>query len=152
MTTVTELALEDQIAHLAEIAKQWDWQFARIGETSISLRLPARDSSWFWLLIECDDFLEQPPAFHWFNPETNALDQRADTPSGGGYFHNDSGRICAPWNRLAYQQIDARGPHSDWALANWRSNAKTGGTTTLAAMALRIHAELGGPHYKGRLG
>lgn len=151
MTTVAELALEEQIQHLADTANQRGWRFTKFDDNRFTLGMQARDESWYWLRVECDRFLEQPPAFHWFNPETNKLDQRADTPSGGGFFHDDSGRICAPWNRLAYKQVDDRGPHADWALANWRTNEKTRGATTLCAMVLRIYIELQGPQYKGRL-
>ena len=150
VVTVTDLALDEQIRHVAEIAEQRGWPFERLGEVRFSICLPARDGTDYCVLVECDRFLDQPPAFHWFNTGTTQRDQPADTPTGGGYFHS-SGRICAPWNRLAYAQVDPKGPHSDWQLANWQTNASTGGTTTLAAMILRIYTELFGPNYRGRM-
>lgn len=146
MATAAELVLAEQLGHLREIIddKQWDLVPAFI------LDMPARDNSCFWLLVECDRFPAIPPAWHWFNPATKAVDHPGDTPRGGGFFHS-SGRICAPWNRLAYKSIDPKGPHSDWDLANWMSNPNTRACTTLAAMAMRIYVELQGP-YEGRLG
>lgn len=150
MLTVTELAISEQVCHVAEIAAQRGWRFERLDDIRFFICLPSRDGTDYGVLVDCDRFLEQPPAFHWYNPGTRACDQPADTPSGSGYLHS-SGRICAPWNRLAYKQIDPKGPHSDWQLANWRTNGKTGGTTTLAAMVLRIYTELCGRNYVGRM-
>lgn len=150
MVTVTELAISEQVRHVAEIAAQRAWHFEQVDEIRFYICLPARDGTHYGVLVECDRFLEQPPAFHWYNRETKQCDEPADTPCGSGYFYS-SGRICAPWNRLAYKQIDPQGPHSDWQLANWRTNEKTGGTTTLAAMVLRIYIELNGRHYAGRM-
>ena len=64
------------------------------------------------------------------------------------YFHK-SGRICAPWNRLASTE---GGPHPKWKWANWRQQPETKGTVSLAAMILRIHHELRSDTYKGRRG
>ena len=78
--------------------------------------------------------------------KTGALDQLASSPIPYNYFH-DSGKICAPWNRLASNED---GPHKEWVLADWQSNPYTMGTTTLSAMVLRIHTELMRDRYKGR--
>jgi hypothetical protein len=113
--------------------------------------VPAHDGSRLFLKAECDGLQQKPPAWHWYNPETSALDAPADTPKGsGGYFHS-SGHICAPWNRLAYKSVDPAGPHGDWELSNWMANPKTGACTTLSAMALRIAIELGSSRYTGRM-
>lgn len=150
MATPAELALAEQLTNLRTTATARDWPFHLVGDVQFTIVLPARDGSTFRLLVECDHFLDQPPAFHWYNADTGARDQPADTPTGGQFFHN-SGRICAPWNRLAYKQYDPKGPHGDWSLADWMTNPKTGSTKTLCAMALRIYTELQKPTYKGRM-
>lgn len=151
MTTVAELSLEEELDPLGEVAAHMGWKLDRLDATSFTLGLPARDGSWFWLLCRCDRYPGFPPAWHWWNPETKQLDQPKDTPTGGGFFH-ESGVICAPWNRLAYKSEDPRGPHSDWTIGDWRANSYTRGCKTLAAMALRIAAELKAPAFRGRKG
>jgi hypothetical protein len=147
MATAGELVLAEELGDLQEIAMSRQWDF----EDGFNLGMPARDGSRFWLRVDCADYPAQPAAWHWYNPQTGALDRRADTPTGGGFLH-PSGRICAPWNRLAYKQCDPDGPHGDWELASWAANPRTGKCTTLAAMALRLFVELNSKHYQGRLG
>lgn len=151
MSTPIELAFAEHTEHLQQIAEPWRWDFKKVDGMRFILGLPARDGLHFWLLVECDQFPVVPPAWHWYNPETGATDQPRDTPRGTGYFHS-SGRICAPWNRLAYQLYDPRGPHNDWELANWATNPHTRRCDTLAAMALRIAVELQSPRFKERMG
>ena len=147
MATVGELVFEEQFAHLRENALSHGWPLER----AFILGMKARDGSLYWVLVDCTEYPALPAAWHWYNPTTRLLDQPADTPKGGTYFHS-SGRICAPWNRLAYKNIDPSGPHEDWDLVNWITNPKTGSCTTLSAMALRIHVELNAAHYVGRMG
>lgn len=149
--TVAELSVGEELGPLREIADHRGWKLEPHGSTGFVLGLPARDGSWFWLLCRCDDYPGFPPAWHWYNPETGAVDQPQDTPRGKGFLHG-SGVICAPWNRLAYKAEDPRGPHSDWTIGAWRTNPKTGGCKTLAAMALRISVELQAPTLSGRSG
>lgn len=150
MATATDLVFEEQFGHLREVAANRGWDLKQTGGQIFVLGLPARDGSHLWLKVECDGFPGTPPAWHWHNPETETLDSPADMPKGsGGYFHG-SGRICAPWNRLAYKAVDPQGPHGDWELANWMTNSKTGRCTTLAAMALRVAVELASTRFQGR--
>lgn len=151
MPTAIEIILEEEDTHLREIASSLGWQLQTIESTKYVVSLPAKDSTWFHLLIDCEGYKEQPPAFNWYNTETKQMNQNTDTPRGSGYFHND-GVICAPWNRLAYKQCEPRGPHGDWQLASWVTNPYTGQTTTLSAMVLRISVELMSPRYQGRMG
>ncbi len=148
--TVDELVFAEQFGHLQEIADNRDWGLEQVDGLGFILELPARDDSRIWLKAECDDYPTQPPAWHWYNPDTGALDQPPDTPRGSGFFHS-SGRICAPWNRLAYSSYDAKGLHGDWQLANWITNPNTARCTTLAAMVLRLAVELQGPQFQGRM-
>src|SRR5262245_61767003 len=136
-TTVAQLSVDEEIVPLTQIASGRGWTIERVDQTSFVLTLPARDGSSFSLLCRCDGYPGMPPAWHWYNPKTRAIDQPADTPTGGAFFH-PSGVICAPWNRLAYRTEDARGPHADWTIGSWKSNDRTGACQSLAAMALRI--------------
>jgi hypothetical protein len=149
--TVAQLSVVEELEPLVQIGSRRGWTVQGMDATSFILGLPARDGSWFWLFCRCDAYPGLPPAWHWYDSDTKAVDQPRDTPTGGGFFHS-SGVICAPWNRLAYVTVDPRGPHSDWVIGAWRSNEKTGGCKTLAAMALRIAVELRAATFTGRRG
>ena len=146
MTTVEELLFERQVSTVMEIAQLHSWTFERVEHRMFRVSLCARNGDIYQLEVDCEDFPAQPPSFHWRNPETGHLDCLSDTPQPYGYFH-DSGRICAPWNRLA---STPGGPHRKWQRMNWRENPRTGETKTLAAMMLRIHHELRSRDYGGR--
>lgn len=150
MTTVAELLVNEELAHLREIAERWGWTMTDRGAGEVLLGLTAKEGEAFWLLIDTTGYPVRPAAFHWSDASGSRRDDRSDTPRGGGFFHS-SGRICAPWNRLAYKQVTSNGPHSDWDLAGWKTNPKTGATTTLSAMVLRVHHELRAS-FQGRLG
>ena len=149
---MTDLVFDEQFGHLREVAAHRHWDLTRTDGPGFILALPARDGSLFSLNVICTDYPTLPPIWGWYNQETETSHQPSDAPKGdGGYFHG-SGRICAPWNRIAYRQEDPKGPHKDWQLANWLSNPKTNGCTTLAAMALRMAVELVSPRFRGRQG
>ena len=144
---VDDLIVEPQIQHVAEIARQRDWPFERVGPRRFRISLRAKDGQIFHIEGDCDEFPVIPPAFHWRNPDTGELDQPSDSPRQNGDFFHRSNRICAPWNRLA---STPGGPHTDWVPSTWREHEQTGGTVTLAAMVLRIHHELRSERYQGR--
>ena len=150
--SATELVFEEQFGHLVEVAKHRNWELTQMGEFGFVLVLPARDESSFGLNVSCEGFSTKPPTWYWCNPETYELDRPSDMPRGSGGYLHPSGRICAPWNRIAYKQIDPQGPHSDWELVNWMTNPKTSGHTTLLAMVLRLSVELMSERYQGRMG
>ena len=151
MATATELVFAEQFRHLRQVAENKAWDLTETDGPGFILGLPTRDRSHLFLKVECDGFQAKPPAWHWYNPATEALDSPIDTPRGsGGYFHS-SGCICAPWNRLAYTSVDPRGPHQDWELSYWMANPNTGRCTTLVAMALRIAVELNSTRFAGRM-
>lgn len=151
MNTATELTVIEESQPLQEISQTGRWQFEKVDTVRFRLGMKARDDSWFWLYVDCDRYPAVPPAWHWLNKTTGALNEQEDTPKGGGFLHGN-GVVCAPWNRLAYRSENAKGPHSDWQIGNWKNNPKTGGCKTLAAMALRILHELKSPNCKGRIG
>jgi hypothetical protein len=150
LATVTDLVFAEQFGHLREVAGNRGWDLKQTDGPGFVLGLPASDGSRFWLKAECDGFQGTPPAWHWHNPESGALDCPADVPKGSGGYFQSSGRICAPWNRLAYKSVDPQGPHGDWELSNWMTNPNNGRCTTLAAMALRIAVELSSTRFQGR--
>ncbi len=150
MTTAAGLTVAEELVAVQQNGCERGWIVQIKSETTFTLALPAKDATLVHFLVDCDAYPGQPPAWHYLNPESGALDQPPDSPAGGGYFHS-SGVICAPWNRLAYSQVDSRGPHGDWQIGDWRSNPQTGATKTLAAMALRMAFELKAS-YTGRRG
>lgn len=141
MPTAAELTVAEELKALRENAELLEWSLSEVDGTTFSLGLPANDSTTFWVRAFCNRYPGQPPAWHWFNPQTGLLDQHRDTPTPVGFFHSN-GIICAPWNRLAYREEDPRGPHGDWAIGDWRSNPQSGACRNLSAMALRIAQEL----------
>jgi hypothetical protein len=149
--TATQLLVEEECEALKKNALLLGWTFTGVDAQNFTLSMQAKDQSWFHLWCNCDGYGAVPPAWHWYNPDTNLRDQMKDTPKGGAFFHGNA-VICAPWNRLAYKRVDGRGPHDDWELANWRANEKTGACKTLSAMALRIYAELSADAFSGRMG
>ena len=150
MGTITQLVFSEQFGHLGQIANHRNWFLEQTDTPGFILGLPARDGSIFFLKVDCDNYPQTPPAWHWYNHSSNTSGKPSDIPQGtGGYFHN-SGCICAPWNRLAYKQIHPNGPHSDWELSNWLNNSYTGACKTLSAMALRIAVELSSSRYQRR--
>ena len=151
MKGANELVFAEQFGHLVEVAKHRNWGVTQTDKPEFILVLPARDESLFGLHVNCESFPVKPPIWRWCNPKTHITDQPIDTPKGSGYFHS-SGRICAPWNRIAYRQVDTQGPHSDWELANWRNNPRATGHTELLEMALRLSIELMSDRYQGRSG
>lgn len=150
MATAAELAVAEELTALRENAALLGWDLTEIDGTTLSIGFPARDGTTFWVKVFCDRYPSQPPAWHWYNPQTELLDQPCDIPQPVGFFHHHA-VICAPWNRLAYQAVDPRGPHSDWTMGDWRSNHRTGACRTLSAMALRIAQELQS-RLQGRMG
>jgi hypothetical protein len=149
MPTVAEATVSEELASLREIARSRGWTLTEADALNFHLALPAADDTRFYLLVDCDRYPVQPPAWRWCDAEAKNTDRPCDQPKGSGFLHT-CGVICAPWNRLAYKAIDPRGPHQDWTLGDWQNNAYTGGCRTLAAMALRVFVELNGPRFERR--
>lgn len=143
---VDDLIVDSEIADVKEIGEVRGWRFEGLGPRCFRVCLTARTGDVYQLEVECEGYPTLPPSFRWRNPETGLLGQIADSPRPYNYFH-PSGRICAPWNRLASTE---GGPHEEWEQTGWRHNEWTKGTVTLAAMLLRIHYELCSSQYEGR--
>ena len=150
MATVEDLAIEREIEAVRENAQLQGWPFERVEPHCFRVTLSARNCDVYQIEVECGGFPTQPAAFHWRNPETGQRDALADAPepyNTGDNFFFPTGRICAPWNRLASAE---GGPHTEWVQSNWMQQAETRGTVTLAAMVLRLHYELRSQRYRGR--
>ena len=143
MTTVAELVVAEEIVAIREASRARGWTLEEPDSLHFLLGLPASDKSLFHLFVDCADYPVMPPAWHWCDGQ--GLNQRdlKHAPKGSGFLHQ-AGVICAPWNRLAYQVIDRRGPHGEWTISDWRNNSNTLGCKTLGAMALRVYVELNG--------
>ena len=146
MERVEDLIVESEISAVDENARLHGWAFERVGPRCFRVTLIARNGDEFQVEVECDGYPVRPAAFHWRNRKTGQLDDEADAPAPYSFF-SYTGQICAPWNRLA--SID-NGPHPEWVQANWRQQAETRGTVTLAAMVSRIGHELQSGLYSGR--
>ena len=140
MATATELIVTEQLAELEANAAEMGWSLKMLGGGSFVLGVPAKDGSHLYWRCSTDRFPTWPPAWHWSDSTADIIDTPAVTGKGGNFFHGE-GVVCAPWNRLAYKSVDARGPHNDWTIGDWLSNAKTGQCTTLSAMAARLAVE-----------
>ena len=150
VATVEDLAVEREIEAVRQNAEVHGWPFELVGPRCFRVTLTAHNGDTYQVEVECDGFPVQPAAFHWRNQETGHLDALADAPepyNTGDNFFFPTGRICAPWNRLASTE---GGPHREWDQANWMQQAETKGTVTLAAMVTRLHYELRGQRYRGR--
>lgn len=146
MVAVDDLIVESQIAAVEANCQAQGIEFERVDDRRFRVLLLARNGDRYQLEVECKGFSVEPAAFHWRNPDTGTLDDLADTPAPFNFFH-DSGRICAPWNRLASM---TGGPHTEWERSAWQHDSHTQGTTTLAAMVLLIKRELQSASYLGR--
>ncbi|HZK98322.1 MAG TPA: hypothetical protein VFC47_00350 [Caulobacteraceae bacterium] len=143
MPTAAELVVGAEFADLEEVAAFAGWTVAVLNTLEFVVGLKAADGSPFWVICEADGYKATPPAWRWCDPQGGERDQLHSAPrAGGSAFLHDSGVICAPWNRLAYKTVDARGPHSDWTIGNWQDNGYTGACKTLTAMVIRIEIEL----------
>ncbi len=149
MPTAAELQFEEELAVLEEISRERGWKLER-GERPLqfTLGMQARDNAVVWFLVDCSEYKAKPPAWHWYDPVRRQIDTASATPKGSGFIHGN-GVICAPWNRLAYKNIDPRGPHTDWTMVDWVTNPQTGFCNTLSAMALRMFTELWSERYQG---
>ena len=146
MPTVGDGIVTKQIRAVMENSHLYGWEFDSVGDHRFRVTLAANNGDAYQIEVDHEGFPGLPPAFHWRDPETGELDQSASSPTPYNYFHG-SGKICAPWNRLASGE---GGPHPEWEQAGWQSNPYTKGTTTLSAMILRIQTELKGSNYQGR--
>lgn len=146
VATVEDLAAEREIEAVRQNAEVHGWPFEVVGPRRFRVTLTAHNGDIYQIEVECEGFPVQPAAFHWRNQDTGHLDVLADSPEPYDFFHS-TGRICAPWNRLASTE---GGPHREWVQANWMQQPETKGTVKLAAMVTRLHHELRSQRYRGR--
>ena len=140
MATATMLVVAEQLEQLASNAPEMGWSLTILSPCAFVLGVPARDGSNLYWRCDADRYPTWPPAWHWSDAAGEHVDAPEVTGRGGNFFHG-KGVVCAPWNRLAYTSVDARGPHADWTIGDWLTNPKTRQCTTLAAMAARLAVE-----------
>lgn len=150
MATAAELLFSEEFDQLAAVAEDQGWVAQKRGSASLLLGVPAKDGTWLWLLCEAQTYPTNPPKWMWCGEGGGEANLPRNAAVGGAFFH-PNGVICAPWNQLAYTNVDPRGPHSDWILGDWKANPYTKQCTTLAAMASRIAVEAR-LRYTGRSG
>lgn len=126
MNTETEIAratVEDELEAARALAKRRGWTLwwdAEHLQLDLACFHPACGR-----LLEVrgtfDSYKALPPTWVFVAPNTSEQGS-PNFPRGGAesIFH-PSLVICAPWNRLAYG--DSGGPHSDWQLTQWLTNA-----------------------------
>ena len=151
MATVEDLAVEREIEALSENAQQ-SWHGRSNGLVRVASALlyaletmTCTNLRWSAAGIPCSQ-----PRFTGGTRRPVSWMHCADAPEPynvGNNFFFPTGQICAPWNRLASTE---RGPHPKWMQSNWRQQAQTKGTVTLAAMVSRLHHELRSQRYRGR--
>ncbi len=147
MATAAELCVAEELVPLREVAMDWSWVLEEFNPLQFLLGLPASDGSYLYLHVDCDGYAVTPPAWRWCDAKAEMRDAPSCTPEGSGFLHSN-GVICAPWNRLAYKDLDARGPHNDWTIGDWRNNTHTRGCTALCHMALRLFVEVNSPRFQ----
>ena len=150
MSTISHLTVEEELAFLREVAESRGWVLQQQDPLHFSLRLPASE-------VRTITF------------RSIATIIRSSRRRGTGAMPTAAGATTVPTRPQApafsirtasfalrgivsrTRQVDARGPHPEWVMGDWRNNPHTKGCKTLCAMALRIFVELNGPHYKKRV-
>lgn len=129
-TEITKLEIEEEIRAAEAWAKRheipFEWIEERL-ELQVVFTQPVSNDL-YYLQGLFDDYREIPP--RWIFTDSSWSDQvkkqnfpkGESTPFGSSIFHSN-GVICAPFNRLAYN--DYNGPHSDWGSpAQWPNAAR----------------------------
>jgi len=140
VVTATDLVVEEELAELVANAAEMGWSLTILDGGAFVLGVPAKGGSSLFWRCATDRYPTWPPAWHWADPTGGVIDAPTVTGLGGNFFHSN-GVVCAPWNRLAYKAIDARGPHGDWTIGDWLTNSYTRQCKTLSAMAARLAIE-----------
>lgn len=100
----------------------------------------------FYLIGEFENYPALPPKWYFSDEKWNLKNERIFYPKptnskfGSSIFHTNP-VLCAPFNRLAYQQEG--GPHNDWGgLANWKNvQGQMAKATTVADMIALIYRD-----------
>jgi hypothetical protein len=150
-TEVTVAAVEAELAAIEACTTRWGWQV----ESDLDLLLlrfatthPA-DGRAIYLQADLTGYKAVPPAWlftdsDWVSHRDGAIDKALWPAPGtgprGSVFHGHA-LVCAPWNRLAYQELG--GVHNDWAgITNWLNIADHTRATTVPDMLAILRANL----------
>jgi hypothetical protein len=147
---VTITVVEDELPAAEAYARRHGLSLTWLKDELILLvngKHPADGGSIRWK-ADLSGYRAVPPIWLCFKQDANG-DYKPCIPKGGtlpggvgSMFHNPA-TICAPFNRLAYKEHSASGPHGDWGgPANWLKVRGTVSATTLAGMLAQITAHL----------
>jgi hypothetical protein len=153
----TRALIEGEAAGIEAWAARHGWSVevdrVRLG-LAATVPLPA-DGSLLVVLADLRGYRALPPAWRFIDPLTgqsgpSAFPSAGTLPGGKGSIFHSNAVLCAPWNRLAYQ--DEGGPHDDWAGAtNWLNvEGDVTRARNIAEMLSAIDVHL--RHSPGRMG
>jgi hypothetical protein len=141
---ITIASVEDELPALFAFGQRYGWAIKWIPDSLVLLadgKHPADDSP-ARIHGDVSSYRALPPAWRFIVVDGDTTDKVRAVKSGclpGGIssmFH-DNGVICAPFNRLAYQEHG--GPHSDWnGPPRWLEVKGKVSATTLAEMLAQI--------------
>lgn len=141
---VTVAIVEDELAAVTSWCSRWGWSVTVDLDSLTFTFTTVHPTDGRPILLEANvaGYRALPPAWR-FLDEAGASTRSAfpaqGAGPGGSVFHTQP-VICAPWNRLAYQ--DAGGPHDDWGGAtSWLTVSGVTRATTIADMlaVVRVH-------------
>lgn len=159
MTVDPNTSLRIVLKELEECQQEiedYGWDVSEIDESSQSFTVKMRspiDKEEYILEVGFENYKEWPPYLEFIDPETGEKGTKNAYPASGskygGFFHNNK-CICHPCSRKAYKGYS--GLHTDWTLAGWQQNEKTGTLTNLRAILTAIFERLRRPDiYGGRM-
>jgi hypothetical protein len=155
---VTRAVLSEELTAMGPIGAAYNWEVVPdLPGLKVSIKMRAHNSDLFIVEVDLENYKEWPPFFEFTDPDSGQRGTRRAYPSSTDSFFHDSGPcICAPFNRKAYKQVVATGPHSDWSFGDWMmsraNNYDWSRANTLGDMLLMIQTRLITPDlYKGRM-
>jgi hypothetical protein len=142
---VTRAVVEAELEAIDAWVARWKWR-VEVDLESLLLRFATthpRDGKPLHLDADMTDYRALPPAWRFTRPD-GTTDRTAWPAPGhgprGSVLHSHP-IICAPWNRLAYQELG--GVHDDWnGPSNWLNVAGHTRATTVPDMLSVIRANL----------
>jgi len=156
---LSRATMEEELALMRDLAAQHRWGVVPcFTDLRLIVTMYSYTNEPYIVEATCDDYKEKPPLFEFIDPFTGERGTvKAYPASHDSFFHPSGPCICAPFNRKAYKEVVATGPHQDWNLGDWMSskanNFDWSNITILGDMFGVIQTRLSRPDlYKGRMG
>jgi hypothetical protein len=156
---LSRATMEEEVALMRDLAAQHKWGIVPcFTYLRLIVTMYSHTNEPYIVEATCDHYKEKPPLFEFIDPFTGERGTvKAYPRSHDSFFHTSGPCICAPFNRKAYKDVVATGPHQDWNLGDWMSskanNFDWSNITTLGDMFGVIQTRLSRPDlYKGRMG